>query len=627
MTTYFLNAGSTTQTGLIPNEGYHSLTGLIAGIPGLANDDTIDVVDNGIIMEPELGNFLLVPFSLTIQSWPSNINKPTWHIPLRDDTELVSIAFDRSGSPGSVYLYQLKITGAGYYTNVIAAYHQTSIFVEQCYFDHASVLDRYSQGSISLKVINSIFTNTGQFDALTNFIETREGSGVTNIVIVSNTLYTGQTGINLINIHQGKILNNIFSSQNDTCINSDGNVGGGGLSIDYNITFASHGGTDFSNVASYIGSHNLRFLNPLLENPAAALFNPIDNSPCFFNAIGHNIDNDVPIDDFNGDVRTLGITTIGALNGVYTPVPLTGNKLFIVQQTKKHVVKRFDTTNPVPAIYDNAFFGIFGTPGSGLTGLNFPQNITMDVGNQIYVCDYENSRVIKLDEFLRFSNQYNTSSTIGKPCAIFYDELNVFLYVLGINFVTISGRDLFMYVGIQKLSTSLTDQGYSNNLFGQLSNFNFKPFWFCRGLDFNEILICGIRNTLYSVLENGSPFSQAVEKQLIVAPFDKVPKRYVGMVMMSDQQAIFLNTGERLAKAVIKGSDLTIINYSDFISKTLYGLSIGLGDSLLIYNVETMSILRYDLNLNFIETVFTDSGSTITTDLKYVSGLLEKNFS
>ncbi|MDO8640891.1 MAG: hypothetical protein Q7R33_05055 [Nitrosarchaeum sp.] len=311
-----------------------------------------------------------------------------------------------------------------------------------------------------------------------------------------------------------------------------------------------------------------------------------------------------------------GYSTIATVIVVIPSTPYA--KVGIVQRTNRHVIKRLKT-NVIPAIYDSVVFGTFGTPGSSTSTLHGPRQITRDNAGRIYVCDFENQRIVGMTSNYTYVAQYNTASTVGYPCAIFYDSTNDDLYVVGVTYHSIGIDVLYMFVNIERLTTFFTTVKLRLNIVNRMyaNEFRYLPSGVCRGSNVNEILISGIRTTLYSVIENSTTFGDGVAKPIISAN-----SRFVGL-MRHTNNFFYLNDGTKIIKAESRGLDYVNIGDSNYITKTLYGIKEGVSESILVYDADSLSLLRYDANLNFVNVVFQDSGSTISTDLYDVADFIE----
>jgi len=77
-------------------------------------------------------------------------------------------------------------------------------------------------------------------------------------------------------------------------------------------------------------------------------------------------------------------------------------KTYVVQCTDKHIVKRLDSNNSI-SHYDGTSYGVYGVPGT----LRFPSSVVADSDNQfIFLCDYNNNRIVKLGSNLSYLGQF-----------------------------------------------------------------------------------------------------------------------------------------------------------------------------------------------------------------------------
>lgn len=306
--------------------------------------------------------------------------------------------------------------------------------------------------------------------------------------------------------------------------------------------------------------------------------------------------------------------------------------LYVIQRTNGHVVKALDTTQS-PAVYVN-HFGIFGSPGSTLYQLNFPTGIAVDFDGNFYICD--KTRVVKLDNSLNYIDEYITTSTIGEPFAIIFDSLYEDLYISGI--YDECGEN---YVRIERINTSLESIKVSSNL-NILNSLWFHPTGLCRGTEENSFLISGanrvvsdeiiINNmpvsgtqvgSILKTIENEFDFSFATE-QNIEGEFTTFPKVFLNTVYNSIIQHhdgnFYLNNGRKLLRV---DDTYTNAGDSDQISKTINGLKEGLFNSLITYNVDTQTVIRYNTNLNFVENIYSTTGNTVETSAYDITDFVE----
>jgi len=270
-------------------------------------------------------------------------------------------------------------------------------------------------------------------------------------------------------------------------------------------------------------------------------------------------------------------------------------RLYLVQCVNRHVIKRLDS-NVAPAVFDGEFYGIYGESGR----LRFPSSVTTD-GNNIFMCDYKNSRVIRFDKELNFIYEYNTSITMSdKPYLIYYDSSSTDLYVLRIT-------ESLWNMKLERLgfdNDGFTSKKISDFL-GKMTD-GLMPTAICKGFTSNEFLVCGLGNDIYRTLESLSTFT-AFENQAIVG---QSPRRYMGMIKHSNGY-FYLNDGLQLIKV---NSSFENVGDSDEIATAITHLKESVDAKLLTYNNKNKSVLRYDADLNFVETVFSDSSDSIATD-------------
>jgi len=286
--------------------------------------------------------------------------------------------------------------------------------------------------------------------------------------------------------------------------------------------------------------------------------------------------------------------------------------IYMIQRTNRHVLKYYEINAPEDPIFQGSF-GTFGTPGSGITALNFPHAIAHDNDYNMYICDHENERIVKLDQSLTYVSEYDTSTTVGKPCAILYTVDG--LYIVGINYHIIEGDVLYMYINMEKLTTTFVSEKFTWDILGpdlrleqRRGEMSYKPTSIVPGYNANEFLISGIRDKIYSTIEDIMSFSRATEISIVK---EEETSRIRGMIMHSNG-SIYINNRSKITKL---NSSFIDNGDSNFIGKSLYGLKEGLNRTILVYNADDQAILRYDEFLNFMEIVYKDKGSTVQTDL------------
>lgn len=279
-------------------------------------------------------------------------------------------------------------------------------------------------------------------------------------------------------------------------------------------------------------------------------------------------------------------------------------RIYMTQTVNRHVIKRLDS-NINPAVYDGQRYGIYGEIGR----LRFPSGVTSN-GENIFVCDYKNERIVRLDLALNFIEEYSTSSTIDKPYLIYYDSTNDDLYVLGIT-------PNFWNCKLERLTINLDDELESVKVSDYLGKFTdgAMPTALCRGFGANEFLVCGLGNDIFVTTEELETFTEFSNQAI----FGEDPTRYTGMIHHSDDN-LYMNNGEKLLRV---NSTFENTGDSDHLSNTMYGLKEVIDAELMFYDADRLTFVKYDTDLNFIEDVFTDSGDTIDLDAKFVVDFLE----
>lgn len=270
-------------------------------------------------------------------------------------------------------------------------------------------------------------------------------------------------------------------------------------------------------------------------------------------------------------------------------------QVFMCQRTGRQVVKRLDAGYSV-----DASFGVFGTIKTDNTGLNFPWSIAADPSDNIYVCDSNNNRIVKLDGSLSYVANVDVSTEIGRPHAIFYDTTNSDLYVVGIK--------SYLTLSIARITTALSISKYNDNI--GVADSNDQPMGISRGFGANDFLISGMLNLL-KVTENGS-FSSA-STQLITG---ESGTKFVGNVLDTAGSYLYLISRKPEGSWIVKvDNTYTNIGDSQKISKSASTIieSANTDKDLLIFDDANKRILRYDTNLNYQEVIYQDTGNTVIT--------------
>lgn len=278
--------------------------------------------------------------------------------------------------------------------------------------------------------------------------------------------------------------------------------------------------------------------------------------------------------------------------------------VYITQRTDCHVLKSLDTTT-LPAVYVDSF-GVFGVPGDTNTKLDYPWGLASD-GSNFYVCDKR--RIVKLNSSLAYVSEYDTTLTIGQPYAIYFEGSS--LYVVGM---------YKSFVRIEKLSTALASLKVSGNL--NSDDIWFRPTGICRGFAADSFLISGCALDLFSTIETTSFSSFTI--QSITGETTTYPELFMTTVynsaIMHTNGDLYLNNGRKILRV---NSSFVNVGDSDDISKNITALKMSADGSLLTYNIDSQTIVRYDENLNFVEDIYSTTGSTLETNAYDVMDIIE----
>lgn len=150
-------------------------------------------------------------------------------------------------------------------------------------------------------------------------------------------------------------------------------------------------------------------------------------------------------------------------------------KVLLSQKTNRHVIKKLNASY----VYESSF-GTWQTAKSDTTGLNFPIGIAKDASNNIYVCDSNNKRIIKLNSSLTYVSQLDVSTTIGKPYSITFDTVTNDLYVVGLF------KDF--YLSVARITSALVVSKSFNNIYSPATGVE-KPYGICKGIVADTFII------------------------------------------------------------------------------------------------------------------------------------------
>jgi len=270
-------------------------------------------------------------------------------------------------------------------------------------------------------------------------------------------------------------------------------------------------------------------------------------------------------------------------------------RIYVTQRVNRHVIKRLDS-NANPAIYDGRRYGIFSEIGR----LRFPSGMTTN-GEDVFLADYGNKRIVRLDFNLDIKEEFSTDGLINLPRLIYYDYLTADLYALGIT-------PNFWNMQMLRFTINISDEMEfvkSSDYLGKMTN-GLMPMGLVRGFTGTSFIVCGLGDDLYITDEFLTGFlsftSQTIEGE--------APTRYMGIVRHSNG-SMYLNNGNKILRVNYLFQN---VGDTNFIAKTIYGLKEARDKTLLTYNADTKTILRYDEDLNFVETIYTNGSYDIETD-------------
>jgi len=276
-------------------------------------------------------------------------------------------------------------------------------------------------------------------------------------------------------------------------------------------------------------------------------------------------------------------------------------KYFFTRRTNRHTVSRIDAS----LSFENSF-GTYGTLQTDNTGLNFPWGVANDPAGNIYVCDGNNQRVVKLTSALAYTSNVDVSGTVGIPYAIFYDTTNSELYVVGIyNYLTIS---------VARITTALSITKSDSDVYA--ADTNDQPMGISRGFGGSEFLISGGLDLL-SVTEGVSDFGTASTQAIT----GESGTKFVGHIKHSNGDLYLITEGQDGSKIVRVDSSYENIGDSNVISKSAFCLAEDSTGRLLCFDSSSKSIVAYDQQLNYDSVIFADSGDTDSTDVEEVYGI------
>ena len=351
MATYFVNALSSTQDGLTPATGYHTINALV-GVISLNPGDVIEVTDDATVMETVPTN---IPAGVTIRPWSGNSIMPTITIggigihgpvlkPVGNNVTIKGI-HGLSAPSGVEAFVDFVVPGL------------SGLLVEDCLLDGSGVTLYACSACI---VRNNVFINISQAMHESLYMDS-----VDNVKIINNTFYNNGpdqadimslgTASNCTNV---KISNNIFMNATHVVgpVWSGIAIEGDKMdspSIDYNDVYGYP--TPYHNCTPVPGPHTISpGQDPLFINAAMNDFSIPIGSPCYNTGIGPSADADTPTDSFNGIVRSGATSNMGAYEGsgtTTTPAPTTTT----TTTTTPAPTTTTTTTTPAPYVALNVF--------------------------------------------------------------------------------------------------------------------------------------------------------------------------------------------------------------------------------------------------------------------------------
>jgi hypothetical protein len=219
-----------------------------------------------------------------------------------------------------------------------------------------------------------------------------------------------------------------------------------------------------------------------------------------------------------------------------------------------------------------------------LNTTKFPILGTPDIDFKIYV----NQVQLDYNPLLNTNNDYNINQTNGQITTSFTiktDDIIAIRYkyqmVENVDYIlNLPNSTITLQQDISQDWLSLTDTIIANYSYYSTAN---------------SIIVIG---------EENSTFTGVVKHSINNKLYASVVKDNIGKIITIDSS--YINTGD-----------------SDNVSKSIIGLTQATDGTLLTYDNDNESIIRYDQNLNFVEIVYTDTGNTVSTDAYDICGIVE----
>lgn len=210
---------------------------------------------------------------------------------------------------------------------------------------------------------------------------------------------------------------------------------------------------------------------------------------------------------------------------------------------------------------------------------------------------------------MAYVSHVDVSAQVGQPMGITYDSVTTNLYVTGVHG--------FLSVSIARLTTALAISKFNNNIYSP-SDPNNRPLSVSPGFTGSDWVISGGLSVLRTV-ETGGGFNAATTQAIA----GEVGTQFVGHIKHSSNVLFMLKNKNNTACICKVDNTYTNVGDSDKISKSVLAITEGASASLLVVNTAGSKILRYDSNMNFVETVYEDTGATVALDAQEITDLVE----
>jgi hypothetical protein len=134
MSDYYLNAGSSSPTGLTPEQGAHDFNGLLGLVPEITDGDTVYYVAEGGIID-EVSGGVTIRKQLYLRKYPASITKPIWRL-----TAARSLIFIAWFECSDIHFKSASDDPALFTTIIVDPFITLSLCnFNRCYFDRCCV--------------------------------------------------------------------------------------------------------------------------------------------------------------------------------------------------------------------------------------------------------------------------------------------------------------------------------------------------------------------------------------------------------------------------------------------------------------------------------------------------------